>query len=1101
MKQKLCCIRGENMRIDQQQKQQNSVLELLQQSGSVEGKGSLGLFSEKIATSKSKQADRQSVFIKDSTYLNPALQEKDDLAEDIQSGLGLDATARKNQMAVLSHTTSEEDYAKMQEEGFALDETTSNTIVTVTDKIKMQIAKAGGDISCFGDDLDTAQLEELTGNKALARQIEQALKDADLPVTEENVSDCVAAYVQAGALSSLNEGGLKYMLDNGLAPTIENLYKATYSGSASYVTSASQIELSGIQQQVERIITEAGLPVTEQTLQDSRWLMANDIALTAKNITYLEDLKTQIGTVTGDELVNALMSAIAEGKSVQEAILLPNYDNRSLAAEAFSVIQQADDADVQYLIENGETLTIQKLKEAANLRMAGVLGTAEDYNEIAGNRGTSTMNQNPADVVAQAQTMDGKEIRLLTARRQLEEVRLVMTIDANYALLKRGISIDTKPLVDLVEALKNEEQQYYANLLTSYDVEATEEHVSVFSEISEKLMAIRSVPAYVLGISNADVSNVQGVYGHGTALKAALERANEKYEPLMTAPRSDLGDSINKAFQNVDDILSDLSMDMSEENRRAVRILAYNQIEISEQSVLEMKAADKEVQRVFKNLTPRVMIEMLRKGINPLEMDFATLNRTAEELKHEITGDDTQRFSEFLWKLEKNQEISEKERSSYIGVYRLIHQVEQSDGAAIGAVLHQGSELTLKNLLTAVRSGHKQKSMDYQVDDSFGERTQSGGYQNSIIDQILVGYQSNCIKDAGEALTPGRLLMLEKQGVDWTEMTPEQFEHALHELESQDAEMPEEYIREQLESLRHCANTSEEVYRLLEQYDIPNSVQNVLAMESMMAERNELFKKLFAQSQSVVGDKEQTLAELQTSEAVSMLDELAAIKQQILEEFGHAVTEPKEMAEAQEALGKLAEHVMKTMIESDEVTSIDIREARLMQAKLSIQKKMAQKETYSVPVLVGDEVTNVTLKIVRGVEKRGIVDITLESQLAGKIAATFQAKEKGISGIIATDNEAAKEDLAERLGDIINRLQVSAEGEVDVKTIQLSDLDLNQFSHATVARENVDFLTEIRSGKHSDSASEENNELYEVQTSRLYRIAETFIRTVRELYN
>ena len=44
------------------------------------------------------------------------------------------------------------------------------------------------------------------------------------------------------------------------------------------------------------------------------------------------------------------------------------------------------------------------------------------------------------------------------------------------------------------------------------------------------------------------------------------------------------------------------------------------------------------------------------------------------------------------------------------------------------------------------------------------------------------------------------------------------------------------------------------------------------------------------------------------------------------------------MAEVQETLGKVAENVMKTMISSDEVTSIDVREMRLMQAKLSINQ-------------------------------------------------------------------------------------------------------------------------------------------------------------------
>ena len=35
-------------------------------------------------------------------------------------------------------------------------------------------------------------------------------------------------------------------------------------------------------------------------------------------------------------------------------------------------------------------------------------------------------------------------------RQQLEEVRLAMSAEANYALLKKGISIDTEPLVKLV---------------------------------------------------------------------------------------------------------------------------------------------------------------------------------------------------------------------------------------------------------------------------------------------------------------------------------------------------------------------------------------------------------------------------------------------------------------------------------------------------------------------------------------------------------------------------------------------------------------------------------------------------------------------------
>lgn len=144
----------------------------------------------------------------------------------------------------------------------------------------------------------------------------------------------------------------------------------------------------------------------------------------------------------------------------------------------------------------------------------------------------------------------------------------------------------------------------------------------------------------------------------------------------------------------MDDILNDLGMELTDENRRAVRILGYNSIDITRDSVLTMKAADEEVQRVFKNMTPAVVTQMIKRGINPLEMDFTSLNQEAESIKsEELGGEDNRKFSEYLWKMEQNHEISEEERSSYIGIYRLIRQVENTDGAAIGALIQQEHRL------------------------------------------------------------------------------------------------------------------------------------------------------------------------------------------------------------------------------------------------------------------------------------------------------------------------------------------------------------------------------------------------------------------------
>ena len=136
-------------------------------------------------------------------------------------------------MAVLSNTTSPEDYAKMQEDGFSLDDTTTNTIVTETDKIKAQLAKAGVDISFFEMIWITSRWRRLPEAKRLERQLAQAMKEADLPCTEENVRGGWRRFTGADT-SDAGDGAVKYMLDNGMEPTIGNPYKAEYSGSAAY---------------------------------------------------------------------------------------------------------------------------------------------------------------------------------------------------------------------------------------------------------------------------------------------------------------------------------------------------------------------------------------------------------------------------------------------------------------------------------------------------------------------------------------------------------------------------------------------------------------------------------------------------------------------------------------------------------------------------------------------------------------------------------------------------------------------------------------------------------------------------------------------------
>lgn len=976
----------------------------------------------------------------------------------------MDAASRKNQMAVLSNTMTPEDYKQAQEEGFDIHSTGSDTIVTVTDKIKAQLAKAGVDVSDMGGALTKEQIEAISGSLAAASQLESCFEANDLPVTEENLSDGLKAYEQAKELTSLSRGAMKYLLDNHLSPSIENLYLAEFSGSASYALPEDEIDFEALKEQMEQVITAAGEEVNEETIEQSQFMISSGIAFTAENFSYMRKLSGLALPVDGADIAQAVAVAVLEGDRPKDAFLLSEYSLTAQAKRAVEVVTEATDEDIAYLVSNNIEVTIESLEQAAQLRKSGKLDVS----------GVDGVLENAAEASGEGSLGEGENeitdqgFLFLKAKRVLEETRLAMSTEANRALLKQGISIDTKPLEELVEQLKEQESDYYKALLGESGKTADTEQAGLFEETTQKVTDLKEIPAYVLGVKGASLDTVNSLHEAGNALKASMEKAGESYETLMTSPRKDLGDSIQKAFSNVDDILKDLNLETSDVNRRAVRILAYNSIEITEDSILQMKAADERVQRTFANLTPATVRELIKQGSNPLDMNLDELNRKAEEIRVNASGADSERFSEYLWKLEQNHDISEKERETFIGVYRLIHQIEKTDGAAIGALVSQGADLTMRNLLTAVRSS-KKSGMDYTVDDEFGGVDAADTGNKSIIDQIETAYQADCMKDVMETLTPVTMQKL-LESPDWEMYTPEQLKQALTEYAAEftqeEEALKDAYAKSQLEELKQAAASEDEVYRLLERFDLPNTVDHVLAANRFINKRNQVFSQVFNSEEIFSGEEV----------------DFKAIQEEIINRFANALKTPKEMAAAQEALQETAENVMKTMIADEEhITSMDIRELKILNTQISIAGKLVENEEYTIPVLVGNEVTNVSLKIVRGEKKKGMVEIMFETAKAGKVAASIEAKEKGISGYVAVDNKNTKQVLESHIQEIAGAL---GEEQSDLQVTFVTKLNFSRFlSHSS------------KQNQENDTQTEE----YEVQTTRLYQIAESFLQNVKEL--
>lgn len=984
-----------------------------------------------------------SVDMSDTIYARPQAKNeagnKDgtDMAENLLNDMNQTSENRRNDMIVTASTTTSDDYKAAKDDGY-------DVIVTETDKIKAVLAKAGVDISIYGDDLSRQQLTDITGSQTEAAMLVNQMKAYDIPATDDNIKAGTDAIDQAKSLTNISNETKAYLVRNNMNPTISNVYKATYSSSQvqNYkqkvgITDNVKQLFEELKLQLKQILEEAHIDSSDENLNQCRWLIDEDIAVTPDNVLLANQIDgiTAAGeNVSSDFYARAVTEALAMGKKAADATMSQDGLTFDMAKKACDVLGEATADDIVTLESDNMPVTIENLSKL-----------------IAARGKDSAASQASANKALDNQITDSREARLVTAQRKLEEARLSMTAEANLSLIKKGVSIDTEPIERVVELLKQQENKYYGALFGESSVEASDDRVRMYNNVCDIFNQMKQQPAYVLTLESSD-DTVYELYTAGKAMKQSLEAASG-YETLMTSPRADMGDSISKAFQNVDDILKELQIDTSENNRRAVRILAYNSTDITEDNIKQIKSVDERVQRALSDMTPAVTIEMIKRGISPLDMSMSDISDTARRIKSENNDERDEKFSEFLWKLEKKNEISEEERDSYIGIYRLISQVEQSDGAVIGSLVNQGADITMKNLLTAVRTRGK-STMDYKVDDTFaGVEGVSKGAR--IDEQIESAYQANCLRDVLDTLSPEKMEFV--QDDSWLEMTPEQLRQAVYEA-NEDSALSEQYATEQLRQFNQAVSAPENVYAFLEKYDVKTTAENLMAASRLMKNPSEAVRNLWERGDSAT--------------ARALLDET-------LRRFSESVKNPKELAQAQETLADTAEHVMDSMIIEDRHTgSIDLRQMKLLCSQLRIASNMSRQENYIVPIETADGVTGMKLRIVRGEDKKGLVDIFLEDKKCGRVAAYFEAKENSVSAMIVTDNEQTKKLFEDNItmfeagisdGEQRVRIDVALEHDISAKEPMASDTK-----------------SATESEKQPDGSER-------VQTTRLYHIAEQFI--------
>lgn len=998
----------------------------------------------------------------------------------------------KNRMDEIVSKMTEQDYKLLEEKGIPVDQLSMEQLCVELDRVKEE-ERVKRENPIF-----------LIQTEATKEQIAARLAAENLPVTKEAIQKIATALHLSNTVSQMDDHAVKALIANEEKPTIANIYKACYSGDTKVQAAEQKLSPQAweeLKTQVEEVIAEADYEINQENLEDAKWLVENDLPLTTETFTYKKELE-EITNLTKEQILDCIITGMKQGVAPLDSVLHSNAGNsyEQLMENIHSISQET----LINAVQNNEELTIK------NLVTLEKNSTSNQIRQNENNIPLEAIPSNEIDTLKNDTTLEQ-----IKAQRQLEEIRLKMTKEAAARLESKGFHIETEQLEKIVDALRELEDSYYRDLLKAADADATQTNIQLLKETTQGIEQLKQSPIRILGttLSKYRTITLTELVTEGNHLQSKLAQAGEAYETLMTVPNREYGDSIQKAFKNMDSLLAELNIENTEANQRAVRILGYNQMEITEENIAKVKAYDLEVMTMIRNLHPGVTVTMIKEGLNPLEIPVHELNQIIDRIRDEqgITSDE--KFSTYLRKLEKTDSITPEERKAYIGIYRLLHNIEKTDGAALGSLIQSGQEVTLNHLLMAVRThqkgkidaiindefgtlqslSHEGETITDQLKAAFGDKNGNAQGQNKPVDESIHNlssvdeeraadqfeYMNRLLKEIKDAISPEKLRKIQNgtmeasayQGQSVDEFAPlNSSEPAIWKMikdipaeklfdllsrENTITSTEDAVYADKVQEFRSICKNADQAIRFLNEFKLPSTGTNLLLASNILTNADTPVKKLLQISNRKNAENSE-----------STLKEMA--------ELSDTLFDKKSMVEAFEDLEQKAQEVLDQAMREEAIDSITLAERKSIAQQMSFLKTLAGKEFYRIPIETENGITNMNLTIVRGTGTAGKVTVNVWSNTLGHMKAEISLKDEKINGYIACDNRSSL-DVLQRNSEILDQA-ANEEG----LTIQKFDYILQ--------KKDIEGL--YYTSRNADNTSTDLER-------KLYRLAKSIVLTVR----
>ncbi len=499
------------------------------------------------------------------------------------------------------------------------------------------------DLSKIGDYIssnDINALQKVNSKLEKADLAMGSLSKFNLPINKSNVFRFHNAFEVFGKLKAASK--------DERVSVLSSVYKSGSTSlktiSAGLATKAPRKHVSISGEEIQSHLKNIGVGQSDNNIMISKDLLSAGIPITKKNIAF----------VSGDN--SMLMDNNAFGEKI---------------ASNISSMKNPMDTEVPGLLESFSETNNEIIAQVSEL-------SDEDIKNAVALEKTETLEEVVSVKGEEISITEVDEIKEIKLKRQIEEVRLKLTLENASKLEKMGIKYDTEKIEEVINHLRALEEEKSIEELKAFDKNIEPK------EVKEVLKGIRV--ASKIKFLSGEMINLQT-----TDESEKVEIAPKLGKYLETPIRTDLKDSVVKTFAGIEKLLEHLEIEVTGTSIEATKALIRSGKEVTPISVKRVEVVNERLNFLSRRLTPVTLLKLTRAGIDIMDSELDELVSLTKLYENENSQ---QKMSRLIASTNTN----ESDYEEIIATYKAIHRGLKKDSRVVAMLLDNKATINLKNL-------------------------------------------------------------------------------------------------------------------------------------------------------------------------------------------------------------------------------------------------------------------------------------------------------------------------------------------------------------------------------------------------------------------